>query len=41
LLKTRHKHNKEDIAFLLIELRIAIQRDSSYSFHLPMCYDPR
>jgi hypothetical protein len=28
LLKRRHKHNKEDKAFLLIELRIAIQRDS-------------
>jgi hypothetical protein len=28
LLKRRHKHNKEDKAFLLVELRIAIQRDS-------------
>jgi hypothetical protein len=28
LLKRRHKHNKEDKAFLLAELRIAIQRDS-------------
>jgi hypothetical protein len=27
-LKKRHKHNKEDEAFLLVELRIAIQRDS-------------
>jgi hypothetical protein len=27
-LKKRHKHNKEDKAFLLVELRIAIQRDS-------------
>jgi hypothetical protein len=27
LLKRRHKHNKEDKAFLLVELRIAIQRD--------------
>jgi hypothetical protein len=27
-LKRRHKHNKEDKAFLLAELRIAIQRDS-------------
>jgi hypothetical protein len=27
LLKKRHKHNKEDIAFLLVELRTAIQRD--------------
>jgi hypothetical protein len=24
LLKRRHKHNKEDKAFLLVELRIAI-----------------
>jgi hypothetical protein len=28
LWKRRHKHNKEDKAFLLVELRIAIQRDS-------------
>jgi hypothetical protein len=28
LLKKRDKHNKEDKAFLLVELRIAIQRDS-------------
>jgi hypothetical protein len=28
LLKRRHKHNKKDKAFLLVELRIAIQRDS-------------
>jgi hypothetical protein len=28
LLKRRHKHNKEDKAFLLVELRIAIQKDS-------------
>jgi hypothetical protein len=28
LLKKRHKHIKEDKAFLLVELRIAIQRDS-------------
>jgi hypothetical protein len=27
-LKRRHKDNKEDKAFLLVELRIAIQRDS-------------
>jgi hypothetical protein len=27
LLKRRHKHNKEDKAFLLVELRIAIHRD--------------
>jgi hypothetical protein len=40
LLKKRHKHNKEDKAFLLVELRIAIQRNSYYSFHVPMCYDP-
>jgi hypothetical protein len=24
----KHEHNKEDKAFLLVELRIAIQRDS-------------
>jgi hypothetical protein len=40
LLKKRHKHNKEDKAFLLVELRIAIQRDSSYCFRVPMCYNP-
>jgi hypothetical protein len=28
LLKRRHKHNKKDKVFLLIELKIAIQRDS-------------
>jgi hypothetical protein len=28
LLKRRHKHNKEDKVFLLVEIRIAIQRDS-------------
>jgi hypothetical protein len=28
LLKKRHKHNEEDKAFLLVDLRIAIQRDS-------------
>jgi hypothetical protein len=28
LLKRRHKHNKEDRAFLLAELRIAIQKNS-------------
>jgi hypothetical protein len=28
LLKRKHKHNKKDKAFLLVELRIAIQRDS-------------
>jgi hypothetical protein len=28
LLKRRHKHNKKDKVFLLIELRVAIQRDS-------------
>jgi hypothetical protein len=26
LLKKRHKHNKEDKVFLLVELRIAIQK---------------
>jgi hypothetical protein len=28
LLKKRHKHNKEDKAILLVELRIAIQKYS-------------
>jgi hypothetical protein len=28
LLKRSHKHNKEDKTFLLVELRIAIQKDS-------------
>jgi hypothetical protein len=28
LLKRRHKHNKKDKAFLLVEVRITIQRDS-------------
>jgi hypothetical protein len=28
LLKRRHSNNKEDIALLLVEIRIAIQRDS-------------
>jgi hypothetical protein len=28
LLKRRNKHNKEDIAFLLVEIRIALQTDS-------------
>jgi hypothetical protein len=28
LLKRRHKHNKENKAFFLVEFRIAIQRDS-------------
>jgi hypothetical protein len=28
LLKKRHKHNKENKVFLLVELRIVIQRDS-------------
>jgi hypothetical protein len=40
LLKKRHKHNKKDKAFLLVELRIAIQKDSYYCSHVPMCYDP-
>jgi hypothetical protein len=26
--------------FLLVELRIAIQKDSYYCSHVPMCYDP-
>jgi hypothetical protein len=40
LLKKGHMHNKKDKAFLLVELRIAIQRDSYYCFHVLMCYDP-
>jgi hypothetical protein len=40
LLKKRHEHNKEDKEFLLVELRIAIRRDSYYCFRVPMCYDP-
>jgi hypothetical protein len=40
LLKKGHKHNKKDKVFLLVELRIAIQKDSYYRFHVPMCYDP-
>jgi hypothetical protein len=33
-------HNKKDKAFLLVELRIAMQKESYYCFHVPMCYDP-
>jgi hypothetical protein len=40
LLKKRHKTNKEDKAFLLVELRIAIQKYSWHCFHVHMCYDP-
>jgi hypothetical protein len=40
LLKKRHKHNKGDKAFLIAELRIAIQRDPYHCFCVPMCYDP-
>jgi hypothetical protein len=39
LLKKRHMI-KIDKAFLLVELRIAIQKDSYYCFHVSMCYDP-
>jgi hypothetical protein len=28
LLRRRHKHNKKYKAFLLVEIRVAIQRDS-------------
>jgi hypothetical protein len=28
LLKRRHKHDKKDKAFLLVEIKIAIQRDT-------------
>jgi hypothetical protein len=34
LLKKIYKHNKEDEAFSLVELRIAIQRGSYYYFHV-------
>jgi hypothetical protein len=34
LLKKRHKHNKKDKAFLLVELRLAIQKDSYYCSHV-------
>jgi hypothetical protein len=37
LFKRRHKHNKKDRVFLLVEIRIAIQRDSYYCFHVQMC----
>jgi hypothetical protein len=37
LLKTRHKHNKEDKAFLLVELRIALQKYSEHCFRVHMC----
>jgi hypothetical protein len=40
LLKKGHMHNKKDKTFLLVELRIAIQKDSYYCFHVPVCYDP-
>jgi hypothetical protein len=40
LLKKRPRHNKKDKAFLLVELRIAIQKDSYYCSHVPMCYVP-
>jgi Ni/Fe-hydrogenase subunit HybB-like protein len=40
ILKERYKPNKEDKAFLLVELRIAIQRESYYCFHVTMCYNP-
>jgi hypothetical protein len=34
LLKERHKPNKKDKAFLLVELRIAIQKYSYHCFHV-------
>jgi hypothetical protein len=40
LLKKLHMHNKKDKVFLLVELRIAIQKDSYYCFHVSMNYDP-
>jgi hypothetical protein len=38
LLKRQHKHNKKDKAFLLLELRIAIQRDSWSSSRVDLCH---
>jgi hypothetical protein len=35
LLKKKHKHNKKDKALFLVELRIAIQKDSYYCFMYP------
>jgi hypothetical protein len=40
LMKKGHMHNKKDKVFLLAELRIPIQKDSYYCFHVPMCYNP-
>jgi hypothetical protein len=40
LLKRRHKHNKEDKVFLIVELRIAIQRDSSIA-SMHKCFTTR
>jgi hypothetical protein len=40
LLKRRHKHKKKDKAFLLVELRVAIQRDSYHCFHVQMWHNP-
>jgi hypothetical protein len=32
------EHNKEGKVFLLVELRVAMQRDSWHCFHVQMCY---
>jgi hypothetical protein len=32
--------NKKDIAFLLVEIRPAIQRDFYHCFHVQKCYNP-
>jgi hypothetical protein len=40
LLKKRHRHNKEDKAFLLVEIRTAIEKYSYHCFRVQMCYNP-
>jgi hypothetical protein len=39
-LKRRISDNKKDKAFLLVEIRIAIQTDSECCVHAQMCYNP-
>jgi hypothetical protein len=39
LLKKGYMHNKKDKEFLLVELRIAVQKESYNCFHVPMYYD--
>jgi hypothetical protein len=38
-LKRRHKHSKKDKAFLLVEIRTAIQRDSRHCFYAQVYYN--